>query len=265
MIEDLHFLRDAVVDVDAAVVGIGRTRWISAEEGEPVEISQARMKEGGFDVLPIAGEPVRRYYLTEKWGDYARIEVQDIGYEDVIPLTTPIRLVIKGMADDRRSFYFLDSGARVVGLVTVANLNCRQVRTYLFSLIGELEMSMGDLLNRDHSEAELLKCDLDGRTKSRYLKDRKEGVDAPLTEYFYFRDFIASFLGLKLYRAMGYRRSDHFERHMKDLNDLRNEVAHPTKSLVQEPSDVRDLWSRVQRIERALFYIRHELNAAHTA
>lgn len=259
MVEDLHFLRDAVVDVDAAVVGVSRVRWVGAEEGEAPEVVRRRMEEGGFDVLPVTADPVRDYYRTVRWGHYDAVERHAVRYEDVIPITTPIRTVIKSMAGERRSFYFLASDARITGLITVANLNCRQVRTYLFSLISELEMRMGEVLSRGHSEADLLACNLDKRTRGRFTKDRATGVDAPLTEYFYFKDFAGVFQELRLFKAMGYKRRDHFERHMADLNDLRNEVAHPTKSLVKSPAGAADLWRRVQRIERALFHLRQEL------
>ena len=205
MIEDIRFLRNVVVDVDAAVVGIGRSRWTGANPDESVDAVQATMETNGFDVLPVTASPVREYYVTNEWGRYEKgVTRWPIRYEDVIPMATPIRRVIAEMATSGRTFYFLESDGHVVGLITVANLNCRQVRTYLFGLISELEMRMSELLNRDYEEVDLVACDLDKRVVGRRKKDRDKGVDAPLTEYFYFDTFASVLSELGRQAALGY-------------------------------------------------------------
>jgi len=34
----------------------------------------------------------------------------------------------------------------MLSLISIANLNCRQVKVYLYSLLSELEIKLGDLL-----------------------------------------------------------------------------------------------------------------------
>ncbi len=76
MIEDTFFFRTISVDVDAAMIGIGRSRWISIKpEDESVEKAIAIIKQGRFDVLPInPGDsyPIYHYFSTSRphcWTD----------------------------------------------------------------------------------------------------------------------------------------------------------------------------------------------------
>ena len=59
------FLKAGSVDVDAAVLGIGRERWVSAKlEENEVDVLN-RMKDNRFDILPIENNkdaPIYSYY-----------------------------------------------------------------------------------------------------------------------------------------------------------------------------------------------------------
>jgi hypothetical protein len=59
---------------------------------------------------------------------------------------TPLKDMIQKFVVESRNFYFLDNEDSVVGLISIANLNCRQVKVYLYSLLSELEIKLGDLL-----------------------------------------------------------------------------------------------------------------------
>ena len=134
--EDAHFLREGIVDINAAVVGISKARWTYLEESDATKAqAEAIMRQQRFDVLPVAnGAEVKKYFRTHKWNDYSSISQETITHRDVIPFHTHIRDVIKGLALESRSFYFLHNERRVFGLLSVVNLNCRQVKVYLFSL-----------------------------------------------------------------------------------------------------------------------------------
>lgn len=58
-----------------------------------------------------------------------------------------------------------------------------------------------------------------------------------------------------LYGQLGYSR-ELFERSLGSLAELRDEVAHPARSIVRQPEAVSRLWRRVQRIEDALGRLR---------
>jgi len=73
--EEADFSREGVVDINAAVVGISRTRWKSLEESDATKLqAEVIMREKRFDVLPIDnGSEVRKYFCTHKWNDYSNI------------------------------------------------------------------------------------------------------------------------------------------------------------------------------------------------
>jgi hypothetical protein len=145
---EFDFARENVVDVNAAVVGISASRWISVPpEQASGDIPKAIMRERRFDVLPIQeGDLVREYFVTDSWNDFSQVSRRRIEHKDIIPYHTHIREVIRALALEKRFFYFLSSDHRVVGLISVINLNCRQVQVYLFSLLCNLETAIAQHL-----------------------------------------------------------------------------------------------------------------------
>jgi hypothetical protein len=264
-LDSAHFLREAVVDIDAAVVGISSTRWthIPAAEADPTEAVRI-MSDHRFDILPIAAPGgVKEYFHTKVWDDYSTVIRQRITHRDVISFATPLRDVIKGFALNSRHFYFLGNERRIVGLISVANLNCRQVRVYLFSLLSELEIELGKLISDRCGESELLQLtfgtDLKPKyegVKQRYNSDKAKGIDVPFVEYLYLSDMIKVIRKKKLFDRLGYQSAGKFEDAFGSLVELRDAVAHPTRSLIVDSKSCDKLWSRIDRIEEALFHLR---------
>ena len=73
--DDSRFLRETVVDVDAAVVGVSKARWgFIAEQDATVEEARHRMQDKRFDILPIMdGDAVKGYFQTETWNDFSAV------------------------------------------------------------------------------------------------------------------------------------------------------------------------------------------------
>lgn len=264
MLDDFYFLKESVVDVNAAIVGISKSRWIAIEENlatqeQAIEIMRAEH----FDVLPItSGSAVKEYFQTEKWNDYSSISRKSITHRDVIPLHTNVRELIKGFASKSRLFYFLSNENRIAGLVSIANLNSRQVKIYLFSLLSELEIRLGTFIAEKVSEDELLAMTFgDDDTeryeeiKARYKEDKKNGVEVAFVEYLYLSDLINITVEKDLYLTLGYGKSQ-FKKDFGSLNELRKAVAHPNRSIITKANSVERLWQRIDRIEEALFRLR---------
>lgn len=262
--EDAHFLREGVVDVNAAVVGISMARWACVDNSHAAEEQAVSvMRQYRFDVLPIVdGAEVKKYFRTRTLNDYSSISQEAITYRDVIPFHTHIRDVIKGFALEPRSFYFLQNENRIVGLMPVVNLNCRQVKVYLFSLLSELEIRLGNFIAEHVSEEELLKMTFDADVKEKhddvkiqYGNDKLKGVDVPLVQYLYLADLINITIEQKLYDRLGYSRTQ-FEKRLGSLNTLRHAVAHPARAIITDEHSVNQLWERIDRVEEALFILR---------
>lgn len=264
MFEELHFLRESVVDINAAVVGVSKNKWKSIEEDiATAERAAEIMRRERFDVLPIAsGSVTKEFFQTDRWNDYSMISRKSITHRDVISLQTYIRDVIRDFASEPRCFYFLSHESRIVGLVSIVNLNCRQVKVYLFSLLSELETRLGRFISEHTSETELLEMAFEGddknkyeEIKNRYKKDRSSGVDVAFVEYLYLSDVVNITLKTGLYSELGYGKNK-FKANFGSLVDLRNTVAHPNRSVTTSTDSVVQLWQRIDRIEDALFRLR---------
>jgi len=262
MEEELRFLRDSIVDVDAAVVGISSTRWtaIPVSEATP-EKAVPIMKTNRFDVLPIvAGATVKEYFCADEWNTYTSISRKVITHRDVIPFDTRLRDIIRGFALDSRHFYFLNNNRKIVGLISVANLNCRAVKVYLFSLLAELEIQMGRFVLQHLPESDLLRMTFGASTKAkhgsvrkRYAADKANGLEVPFVEYLYLSDLINILAAKKLFSHLGFSSRNRFEDRFNPLNPLRDAVAHPSRSLIADEMSCKRLWEKIDSIEEALF------------
>ena len=265
MTDDPRFQRETIVDVDAAVVGVSSARWVHvAAERATDEEAQALMQRHRFDILPIvSGTSVREYFRTARWNDYSVIQRRPVSYQDLLPLTTPVRDVIRALAQERRAFFFLTRERRIAGLMTVANLNCRQVTVWLFSLMAELECALAAYVNRQVADDALLRedyppgeSDRASEIRTRYEADRAKGVDAQLVEYLYLSDLVNVVARRKLFGPLGYESRSKFEGLFGPIITLRNVAAHPVRSVVTSEDACLSLWQTVQKIEEALFALR---------
>jgi len=266
MLDDSYSLRTEIINVDAAVVGIRRSRWEAIDAAIATE-DHARefMSARRFDVVPIVtGEAVHECFVTEQWNHYSSVSRRDITHRDVIPLHTGIREVIKGFAAEDRLFYFLSGGSQISGLISVANLNSRPMKVYLFGLLSELELGLGELISSSNTEEEVITLASDGGksapcdnprddARERYEADRAKGVDASFMEYLSLMQLVKIVRKGKLYQDLGYASGKSFGSVFEPLADLRNAVAHPVRSIVTSTDSIPSLWRRIDYIEEGLF------------
>ena len=265
MIEDSHFLRETVVDIDAAVVGIGNSRWTALLESEATEqLAMKIMEEQRFDTLPVeSGSGIKEYYQTVNWNDYSSITRHTLTHRDVVPFKTSLRNVIRGFASESRHFYFLSNERRVVGLITVANLNCRQVKIYLFSLVSELEIRLGRFVSKRCEDGELLEMTFGNSdnpkyavVKKKYHSNKSTGVDLPFVEYLYLSDLVKVIAKKRLFGELGFESKNQFYAVFNPLITLRNDSAHPNNSIVTDADSCQKLWKNIDQVEQLLFELR---------
>jgi hypothetical protein len=222
------------------------------------------MRHHRFDVLPVESSDgsVRAYFRATRWGDYSSIIYSKITHHDVLPLHTHIRDVLRGFALEDRSFYFLTNEDRMAGLISFVNFNCRQVKTYLFSLISEFELRLGQFLLANVSEEGMIDAVSKGNHRERsavldrFEKDKALGVDVKLVEYLYLSQLFEILVANRLYNIFESESGADLNCRFAPIKKLRNQVAHPTKSLITEPDSCRKLWVTIDAIEEALFKLR---------
>lgn len=264
-LDELFFLKENIVDVNAASIGtsIKRLDSINADEAKNDEKALELMKKKHYDVLPIKSpiSLISKYFQTDRWNDYSSISRKTITHKDFIPLQTHLHDVIKGFASEQRNFYFLSNENRIAGIVTIADLNRRPVRIYLFSLVSELEMLLSYLISREKiNEKELfdIKYGENDKTIRRdYENDKANGVEVSFVEHLYLSNLLQIIKEKGLYVRLDYNNKEDFDGDFKKLCKFRNIVMHSNRSIVIDEDSVKSLWERIEQIEEALFKLRH--------
>jgi hypothetical protein len=272
---DSAFLRENVVDIDAAVVGISRIRWtyIERKSGEDehlfTERARSCMEAHKFDILPIQnGDVCREYFQTNIWGNYSSIAHKLIGYRDIIPHQTHIRDVVYGFARENRRHFFLADENKIAGLITIGNLNSRQVKIYLFSLISEIEIMLGEFIRSQIDEKDLLPLIFEDedelkvkkmnesyrRAVKNYTKDQKAEVEDHFVEYLGLWDLKNVVLAKSLHKVLSYEQ-EKFDKDLELIYALRNRVAHAVRSTVSNNHPHSWLWEVLDRIEEVAFVL----------
>src|ERR1051326_3584415 len=105
LFDEQPFFREAFVDVTAAVVGVSRSTWVSAQSlTTPIEARQ-RMADGCYDILPIdtGSGPIQEYFTTETWNSFeGSVLRKSIARRDVLPALERIDNVIRALAIENR-------------------------------------------------------------------------------------------------------------------------------------------------------------------
>lgn len=265
MIEEIFFQDEGQVKITAASVGISKLRWTFINENE---IDNDRhlflMSNNRFDHLPIVNRSgsVTEFFRTLEPNNYSKIEKSKINFDDIIPLDTNIREVIEKFATQNRTFFFLRYQKNISGLITLGNLNCKQVQIYIFSLICELERELGEFLNKNLTNNEIIEwvevMSISSDQKKKYnniLKTYNRLLDLDLenqlTEHFFLSDFFSIIKDKNLFNNLDYSKKEWEE--MKNINGLRNRIAHPSKSLLDKNKTIHDLKKQLNQIEDLLY------------
>jgi hypothetical protein len=255
------FLRPGTVDVDAAVIGIGRARWVALEpEDASTENAIQIMERNRFDVLPIHGgsdKPIYEYFHTQHWGKWNHETVvrNSITFKDVLPAQTPLIALIEKFVKGECLFFFLAYEHRVAGLVSVANLNSRQVKFYLYALVCELETCLSRLISDNKVDEAVLFSKLDEKGQRNYQEDQEKGFENNILQYLCLSSLLDIVRCQSLFEELGYPSKKQFEK-LNTLNELRNQIMHPVRSLVHDKDSLGKLWERIEKLQDALFRLR---------
>ncbi|MNJ95017.1 hypothetical protein D3C87_127210 [compost metagenome] len=266
MIEDFYYLDEGKVTITAASVGISKLRWkaVSVEDanfGRHIDM----MKTGRFDHLPIVNNngSINEYFKTEIVNDYENIVRHKIYHTDTLPLDTLIRDVINKFSTTHRTFYFLTYQKKITGLITLGNLNCKQVQIYIFSLICDLERNLADFVNLSLTPCEIKeyikkKSEIKKKEAIKYIKMLEDynklislDLENNFTEHFFFVDFFNIIKDKSLFAFLNLNKAEWAN--LSSINEIRMRIAHPTRSLIDDKNNIIKLGERLNKIDDLLF------------
>ena len=266
MIEELYFNSDEQVKISAASVGISKRRWICISSKESVSGQhKIRMQKERIDVLPIVEENglIKEFFLTEKPNVYSSIKRHRIKFENTLPLDTDIAIVISKLNDEKKRYYFLTRQKEVVGLITIGNLNCKQVQIYIFNILCELETLLSDFINMHLSQKQIIEW-LEKKSNSNkkyteiieaYNSLVKSDLENMITEHLYFTDLFSVIKDTGLAENLGFSKNKWSD--FNGINEVRNKIAHPTRSLLDSKNNITDLNRRLGKINELIFCLKN--------
>ncbi len=268
MLTDHLFQQPNRPDVFAATIGLSRSQWTSVPSTYKKHEASEIMKKHRFDVMPIIEKDgsINRYFRSEKWGDREQIIRSKITEEDTLYYLTHIRDVLQVMGEHRKTYFFLENETRILGLLTITHLNARPVYLFLYHTLLYLETEMSDWLKKVLGDEAVLRIleelpggDVEHGGLKQYREDRSSGIDNDIMEYLFLGDMFEIIRREQLYPHLSYKSLDQFEKHLRKLRQMRNTVAHPNRSLVNNIDSISELWLSLQKLEELL----ERLPAAH--
>jgi hypothetical protein len=265
MTEDIFYQDEGQFKITAASVGVSKLRWKSIKHNEiSSNLHIELMEKNRFDHLPVeeVDGSVIKFFKTAVPNKYDKIDELKININDIIALDTNIRDVIEKFATQNRTFFFLRYQKTISGLITLGNLNCKQVQIYIFSLVCELERELGDFLNHFLSEKDItewlnrkIKANIQNEKYKNILLSYANLIDSDLennlTEHLFLVDLFKIINDTNLYLQLDYSKLE-WEK-MKSVNELRNRIAHPTRSLIDADNTIFKLHERISKIEDLTF------------
>ncbi|WP_013321263.1 CBS domain-containing protein [Gloeothece verrucosa] len=274
MTDDNFLFYPASVEVNAGMIGISRSSWVSLNPHDFTDEESFKqkaleiMKENRFDILPIdEGNNfiVKEYFQKlDHWQDIAR---QKIYHKDTVTAQTHILDVLEKMVINKRNFVFLIHQNKVSGLISKVHFNSRSVKVYIYSLLSEFETRLARLIRKTIDQKVILEflenctnledenCRRLKEAKIRYLADREKDYENNITEYMYLSDFLKIAKTYELYKYLNYDSKKQFEK-LNSLNDLRNRIMHPERALISPEHPLEKLWERLDKLQEVLFQIR---------
>lgn len=256
MQEYQYFKKSGNPEINAALVGISKEDWLCARPGTTKVDAIKIMEQYQFDILPQINKSniVKSYYFTIRWGVYNdnNILCKPIEEADKIYYLTNIVDVIRLMYENKRNFYFLTNHSEIVGLITISNLNCKNVSLYYYNLINTIERKLGHFVRKYLDTASIIESlQKIGKRKSttyaldsitRFVEDSQKGLDGSIIEYLYLSELFLLIIEHKLYKKLDYKNQNAFEENSGKLRQLRNTISHPNKSLIKNTQSLNDLW-----------------------
>jgi len=211
-----------------------------------------------YDVIPRtkAGRIVGLWVV--RGDDYEPVAITE---EWIVSHSTPIRELIRlfNLVEAKPALLVVNSGG-VAGLVSRADLNKLACRTYLYTLISELEHQLGMLI-RHHlhsnggSEEEVLEllCKSSREQAQRaYRRMQSLDVDIGYIDVLSFSDIATLFCAYQeLWKRLGFESREQVERDFKGLVHLRNSVAHPVRRMYPI-IQVGEVFEKITLVERLL-------------
>lgn len=146
-------------------------------------------------------------------------------------------------------------------IVTLADLNDRQVRAVLYRLISSVEVILAHAIKEANPNEESLINNMNVTSIGRWKKAEFEAGQLHPVEYMNFGELkhIGS-ISPEVRQTLGYPDREEYENVLRGMQDLRNKVMHPTKNLIKHTNDLARVNKKIRRLENFIEKCGGEIN-----
>lgn len=240
-------------------MGIRRESLVTLPRTAGRQDAESLMDEHDFDVLPIcdgSNDPIIRFWKREK--ESGKVSRKVIQVEDMILATTPADHALGYMLKRRKRFFFVRTYMKVTGLVTISDFNDNPFRISIFSRVAILESLLCRLVENRLSTDQIVSR-IKGKELDLMQEDQEKGFNHAPSHYLYLCDLLNLCAATGVYKELGFTSRSKFEA-MNSLNDLRNQAAHISRSILHSYDDAERLIERLTRLDDLSFRIRAVLH-----
>jgi hypothetical protein len=241
-------------DITVATISISKEDWYYCSPNMTEQEVLETMIQKKFDVVPISdGLGAYKQYYTWADKDCTQIVANKIEPTDRLYYLTHVQDAVWFMNKNKKAHLFLSNGHDendIVGLLSLSDFNNREFYVYLFSLLSYIEREFATLITSDKDEAfkilealtinDKLKKQLTTSIK-RFKQDEKNQNENNYKEYLYLNQLVKLVLAEEKHLILKYNNNDEFESGIDLLKNLRNEIAHPVRSVVRNINDLENL------------------------
>jgi hypothetical protein len=253
MTEKEAFKKSIEISLNVASLGIYKEDWYIHKPGVSQSEVKEKMKSKSYDIVPIENKMgiISSYYFYNQSID--NIQTQNIKDEDKLYYLTHVRDAIWKLRKEKRQFYFLSNGRHendLVGLLSLSDFNCKEFYVFLFSLIAYIEREFAKLIEIEEKVAfEILSKKSDSKELKEQLNnisqriedDKKKNIDHDFKEYLYIHHLIWLISSEQKYKALKYKSESDFVKNTGKFKEIRNNVAHPVRSLIRTTDDLENI------------------------
>jgi hypothetical protein len=217
-------------------------------DGDPAKLDQVKVEahDRSIDTIPVE----RDGRITEVLSVHSN-NPQPLTSRWLVARDTPLRMVLRIFATTSSACRLVLFGDEVIGLVTPADFNRLEARTYYYNVIAGLEMALLDRIKAyGRRDDELLQC-VDPN-ENRLVEIQKEistpGYELGILHALYLSELIAIVKNDEVIRKeLGYSSKKGVKNDLGGLVNLRNDVMHPVRLVIKGNDDLAGLYCRLER------------------
>jgi hypothetical protein len=207
--------------------------FIAFDAKQDAEKCFAYMEENHFDVIGVRqnGHIIGYARLSKKDKGLLYEHKASFKRDEILIENTPLTEAVHHLA--KTPYIFVKTSNGVVGIVTRADLYKPAIRIWLYGLISILEIHMLELIRKTFPDGEWKTC-LSGKRQRKMLntyEDRRTHNEE--IEKIYCTEFCDKRTIIEksevAFKATGFKSKAEFSENLKEIEMMRNEIAHSCK------------------------------------